>query len=438
MAGAADLPVANGDFPCIDDTTASRYIKDFSIDIASFGGKELCDSKSDSKMLLDAITVIEQGQFDTSSGTNVFLRGLVGNNGYYNWMKTETRGMRRGNDVPTATAYNSGGYFTLQDGWVSLASLGRVGVIIHEARHTEGYYHIACDHGPYETSSMAGCDTTLQYGGSHAVEMEYYSRVVVQGKNFHPAYKSMARLMALARANFVFNQSPLKVREGLVALDSNTQQPVLVDNGVVSERVTPLFPGARLKRSSFGATLFSPGTVLSLDLYGSAQKDYAIQDDYSYFKFVNRSDHIIANAADLLEHDQGTQRFLVALNADKTVMSFIFGDGAWSQTSQPVQNAQRLVSVAPDGTDGVFVVAQNGTIYPYDPSSFQLGAPLSISWPDDTVAMARLKGEPMELTKEGVIYSKQSGGRTPYAPLTGRTFSQMVSVPLYDAYDVTP
>ena len=43
-ANAADIPYQDPEFQCISQSEANRYISDFGIDAASFGGVELCNS----------------------------------------------------------------------------------------------------------------------------------------------------------------------------------------------------------------------------------------------------------------------------------------------------------------------------------------------------------------------------------------------------------
>jgi hypothetical protein len=152
-----ELPVFDHDFVCTTQEKADQYIRDFKIDTNSFGGRDLCNSKVDIKKLFNDLQIIELGQFDlnyssihkdedeTSAGNssdqtaiNPLIGGFIDTKNYYPWMRDQTEGMNRGNDVPYATAYNSFGYFTMQDGWATLSTLGRVGTVIHEARHTAG------------------------------------------------------------------------------------------------------------------------------------------------------------------------------------------------------------------------------------------------------------------------------------------------------------
>lgn len=227
---AQEIPYQDEKFSCLTQAEANRYVVDFKINVRSFGGIELCNSSVDTKKLFNDLQILEKAQFE-SAGENHLIRGFVPADQYYTWMKKQTYGVERGNDMPYATAYNVGGYFTMQDGWARASTLGRVGTIVHEARHTEGYRHIVCQRGPYQGTRIAGCDSDYNYGGSHAVEMEYYARVTVQGRNFHPVYQKMARLMAMARSNIFFNTSPLQTREGLLALSMNREQAFLYDRG---------------------------------------------------------------------------------------------------------------------------------------------------------------------------------------------------------------
>ena len=325
LAGPGDLPYKDTDFACISQADADKYARDFGIDVASFGGMELCNPAKDTKKLFNDISLIEKTQFAADNGHS-FIRGFVPASDYYGWMKGETRGMDRGNDIPWATAYNSGGYFTMQDGWAALSTLGRVGTVIHEARHTAGYRHYA-SHGPYGGSSSAGCDTTYSQGGSHGVEMEYYARVVLTSRNLHPAYKSMARLMALGRSNFVFNETPMRQREALLGLSG--ERLVLVDGVKTFERERPAAAaGSALKRTSFGASLVRGQKAVAVDVYGFSNNGYAMEDDYSYYKLYKTPRPGGPSQIQSIEEiDVGTKRYFAVLAAVYVWLVIAFFDG---------------------------------------------------------------------------------------------------------------
>jgi hypothetical protein len=429
LAVAAPLEYDDSKFGCIDRTKAEKYVNDYSIDVKSFGGMELCNSNVDTKKLFNDLQILEEGKF-SGSGNNNLIRGIIDANNYYGWMKNQTRGIERGNDIPTATAYNSMGYFTMQDGWAASATLGRVGTVVHEARHTAGYRHYSCNQGPYEGLGLSGCDTSYAQQGSHAVEMEYYARVSTQGVNFHPVYKSMARLMAVARANFVFNQPVLQKREALLA--TTADKAMLFDKNAWIERELPAV-GGTLKRASSGAVLFDHNKATSLEMYGTTGDRTAIRDDYSYFKLLNRKETL----KDLEEFDIGVHRYVVGLTDDNKLKGFSFGDGGWDNAVSTNQNAERLVTTLENGETGLFLVTSGADIYPVDPSSVRLGSAKNFKWHQGLVSVAKVNGLLLALMGDGKIYELKNNQWNPWPQAANMQAKEMVAVPLYDAFEVS-
>jgi hypothetical protein len=428
------MPYEDSDFACISQTKAQQFTRDFNIDTGSFGGMELCRSSVDTKKLFNDLQILEDGQFSTQ-GSNNLIRGFVDADKYYEWMREETRGIERGNDIPTATAYNSMGYFTMQDGWAALSTLGRVGTVVHEARHTAGYRHYTCRQGSYEGSSLSGCDESYNQGGSHAVEMEYYARVSVQGENFHPVYKSMARLMAMARANFVFNSPILRKREAIVAVSHDTAY--LFDNGQWFEREIPAIPGT-LKRTSAGAVFFNGSSAYAIEMYGKTGTQSSIRDDYSYFKLLTMPGS--SAFKNMEELDLGTRRFLVGVSSDNKVGSYVFAQGQWSSFQGTNMNVAKTATTLENGETGLFLVSDTGDIFPYDPLAKRLGSRKSFKWTQGIQSVAKLGNQTLMLNESGRIFENKNGQWEPWAPADGQPFSgtlsQMVSVPLYDAFEV--
>lgn len=432
-AHSANLPFKDGDFPCLSQADADRYKSDFNIDVNSFGGMELCNSAVDTKKLFNDLSLIEKTEFSADSNHS-FVRGFVPTQDYYNWMKRETRGMDRGNDIPWATAYNSGGYFTMQDGWAVLSTLGRVGTVIHEARHTAGYRHYACTSGPYGGSGLSGCDTTYNQGGSHGVEMEYYARVVLQAKNLHPAYKSMARLMALGRSNFVFNEKPMRTREALLARVGNLM--VLADGNAVLIREAPeAEAGSLLKRTSFGASLVKGRNAVAVDVYGFSNNGYSMSDDYSYYKlFKSPISGAPQSVQDTEELDVGTRRYFAALGDGGKVYAYNFPSGAWHPATAEIPGAEAFVTRAPNGQAGLFVVKSDGTVIPVDPATRRFGAPLKDRWNSGTRGYAMFGDTLVRLDSSGQVVYASTGAPVPV--FIKRMVTDLVNIPLYDAFEV--
>jgi hypothetical protein len=428
---AQEMPYLDKDFGCTDRADAERYVADFHIDVQSFGGMELCNSDIDTKKLFNDLEIIEKGQFD-QTGQNKFIRGAVDANNYYGWMKHETRSVERGQDVPYATAYNSGGHFTMQDGWSRLSTLGRVGTIVHEARHTAGYMHVQCQQGPYQGSSVAGCDTNYNYGGSHAIEMEYYARVAVQGKNFHPVYKKMARLMAIARSNIFFNTPILQTREGVLAVSQDRGHAELYDNGQWYNREMPSVSG-RLKRTSFGAVVFDGVKAFAVELYKNSGFSDLVADTYSYYKLLKENEGAVK---DFEEFDSGTKRYVVRLTADNKLTPYDFPNGTWGRSITLPTSFERLSTAAfGKAQTGLYLISTSGEIYNYQPQNQRI-TDTGLTWSQDQKEVIVYKGQNLVLMNNGQIMSQSASGLAPWAE-TRNLYSELVTTPIYDGFEVT-
>lgn len=423
---SGSLPGEDADFQCIDHDLADKYIRDFNINVRSFGGLELCRNDSESKMLLNDIYLVEEGRFGASR-SNLFIRGFIPEDRYYTWMRSETRGVRRGSGIPYATAYNSGGYFTMQDGWSHLSTLGRVGTIIHEARHTAGYGHTPCDQGPYANEYLPGCDSTLSQGGSHGVEMEYYARVNLMGTNFHPIYQQMARLMLLARANFVFNDQPLKPKAAVVA---RTTSGVLVLPEYAAQPIAHLnlqaAPEWRLKRTSFGAALLSGHEAYALDLEWG--KPELVVDAYSYYKIL--LDGRLGNVLDMEEFDIGDQRYLIALT-DSGLHRYIFAEGNWSRPLQG-PDVKALLTTTPDGQKGIFVRTTHDEIFALHPETLRRLKKMG-DWPSDLSGVAYHGQSILWLLTDGQVVNASSGQK--FDPLANEPVVEIITAPVYQVLE---
>jgi hypothetical protein len=433
MVWGQDLAYKDPDFSCIDQATAQRYIQDFSIDTASFGGVELCNSQVDTKKLFNDLQIIEKGQFNFfSNSSNTFIRGFLPANNYYSWMKSQTRGVHRGNDIPTATAYNSGGYFTMQNGWSLSSTLGRVGTVIHEARHTAGYRHVPCAHGPYQDVSMDACDSNYQYSGSHAIEMEYYARVSVLGTNFHPVYKAMARLMGIARSNFVFNQPIIQKKEAILALNQNGAQADLFVDGQVISRDVPQVQGV-MKRTSFGASIFDGTQAYSIELYGKNHLNDTIKDGYSYYKLMDRNP---SQLFDFEEFDVDTKRYVTQMKSNSFLQFFTFSKGDWTRGEPLSIQVARSATHLSNGQTGYFLIDTQGTIYPVNVQTQSLDQALNFKWDPSHVEIADNNGTTLILKTDGLIYERQSNGSENIWPLAKGHYISLINAPIYDGFVV--
>lgn len=428
----SEMPYQDTQFACFDQATANRYVRDYNIDTASFGGNELCNSQIDFKKLLNDLYLVENGQFNT--GENLFIKGYVDAQQYYSWMKQQTRGIERGQDIPYATAYNSGGYFTMQDGWAKLSTLGRVGTVIHEARHTAGYRHIPCQRGPYQGSSVSGCDSNYSYGGSHAVEMEYYARVSVLGKNFHPVYKKMARLMAIARSNIFFNTPVIQKKETLLVQTTDPSSTYLLNNNEWIRRESPEVTG-QLKMTSFGAVIFDGEKAHAIDLYENSGYSDPVLDTYSYFKILLDG---TLNLKEFDEYDLGTKRYLTKITRDHKIASFAFPQGSWgSELNLPIlvkATSYSIPNVSGSVPAGLYLITNENRIGVYLPETARIQMLNQQMWPQDMKRyiefMANNQIQKVSLSQNGELTLPNGMVQPPVAVV------DVVKVPVYDGFSV--
>lgn len=429
---AYTMPAFDNEFECTKQEKADQYIKDFKINTRSFGGVELCNPQKDTKRLFNDFEVIESGQFQNEA-SHLLVGNFVPTERYYSWLKSQTYGMNRGNDIPFATAYNRGGYFTMQDGWAQLSTLGRVGVVIHEARHTEGYRHIPCTYGPYAKLNLDGCDSTFRNGGSHAVEMEYYARVVVYGQNFHPLYKKMARLMALGRSNFVFNQKIIQPREALFLITKDGSEARLFDQENIYTR--EVAGTGQLKRTSFGPTLFNPNVAYSLDPYELSGDTRPTEDGYSYFKLLSLKTGLPSGQAplDLEEYDLVNKRYLAGIDIQNRFGFYNFGEGKWGAFSNIPEGKAIGFKTQYKDTKGLFIILDNGKLLQVNPEKNSLSS-TKIVWDTNQISFINApQGQVLQLQIDGILSTLDG---IPWAPAQDAHWSQAVNIPMYNGFEV--
>lgn len=97
----------------------------------------------------------------------------------------------------------------------AFSSLYVSSVLLHEARHFEGFPHEFCDRGYY--FAEAACDPSVETGGSYAVEVEFFVRVS-RATGFSESVRQEARAAALADLADHFLKAPLGGKSGPVLL----------------------------------------------------------------------------------------------------------------------------------------------------------------------------------------------------------------------------
>ncbi|MDC0980257.1 hypothetical protein OAQ84_00830, partial [Bdellovibrionales bacterium] len=406
---------------CLSKERVTRFVKELNIYRASFPDEELCDSDNELNQLYRSLMMMEDGQF-SGEGDSQFIGDWVSRGRYYSWTERRIYRIRRAHDIPYATAYNSGGNITVQDGWAQLSSLGKVGVLIHEARHTDGYRHRPCRQGPYRGVSVAGCDESVASGGSHSIEMEYYARVLLEGQNFHPVYQSMARLMLLARSHFVFNQQPLQKSSTLYLRGVNGETFLYSHGSFIRQFPLQGYSGWRLKRGSMGPVLFNGRQALAIDIYDSQVAPQ--KDEFSYYKLLglNPPEPFL----DMEEIDDGETKYVMAIGQSGRLYQYQFRRSQWAVVAESGRFLGFKTRSRSD-EEGLYVVSEGGELFRWQFGSGELES-LTEKWPQNIVSYAEMEGALVELRSDGQLYLSQSGQLVEGLPL----ISEIVEVPQYE------
>ena len=101
------------------------------------------------------------------------------------------------------------------------SSVDRATVMMHEARHMDGFPHMTCTRGARKDMNRA-CDLQISDGGSYGVTVETYAQFAKFAEGVHPALKAYARSAAIIYAEEAF-ENPVRINrsETLLALTNN-------------------------------------------------------------------------------------------------------------------------------------------------------------------------------------------------------------------------
>lgn len=85
----------------------------------------------------------------------------------------------------------------------NFTALDRASVMMHEARHIDGYPHITCTRGPRQ-GLQGACDNRISDHGSYGVTVETYAQLARYGEGLHPALRAYSRAAAITYSDEAF------------------------------------------------------------------------------------------------------------------------------------------------------------------------------------------------------------------------------------------
>ncbi|MBI3554900.1 MAG: hypothetical protein HY074_01395 [Deltaproteobacteria bacterium] len=443
----------NAAIGCIDADVAHKLIKDYGLEMGRFSGStELCDSKRPGKKMLNAILMLDQGKFGPTARAGLdrqmittdyatYFRQRIGRVVFDNQCG--------GTSWVLACVINSNPVMHVEKPYFDddMALALQMTVLVHEARHTEGFPHYRCYTGG-NAGKNGACDLSYEAGGAYAVEVEYETRVALNGLNFNPVFKTMARLFAIDRLNNNFVTAPTTKKPALFLVDQADSHVVVLDReGHANELSDVVLGKGRLIGRDSGANLMFEDPTrepMYLDYYarklfpqtavapvvGLTMRNYATS--WSAAKKQNLVD-ILNDAA-----GNGIQirLFKNQLEAAKGLDNAPVVDLPATET--PVALLSTLPCLTPEGASvGFYVRMASGAIYQIDTSNVPRRAGMSrvaCTWPQDLASITRFSGKVVVLDGEGHLsVLEENGTRSPFpgAPgLAARRFTHAVAAEL--------
>jgi hypothetical protein len=146
-------------------------------------------------------------------------------------------------------------------------------------------------------------------------------------------------------------------------------------------------------------------------------------------------DTLSENVRAVEELDLGKSRYFTALTDAGHLFSFDFGDGEWFRPVSTPSGAKDLVTTTPSGQRGLFVVTTDGSLVPFDFDRQSFGSALAEKWPANAASFALEGSRVVKLGSDGRVTDAASGAAV--AGFPGH-YTDMVNIPLYDAFEVAP
>lgn len=213
---AVDVTFAS-DRQCISQSEMadiSSHFKQFE----PLSSAEYCDDDSQTWHLLSSLMFMRQTRFSESMARSQdeFFSGRFAGNWYDYFIGRIDRlevvpNCRKGTIAYVYLQGDSTMYTCPLALSSQLSALDRTSVMMHEARHIDGFPHIDCSRGPRKGLPGA-CDEAISDGGSYAVTVETYAQLSKYAEGLHPALKAYARASAILYASETFDK-PVRMQK---------------------------------------------------------------------------------------------------------------------------------------------------------------------------------------------------------------------------------
>lgn len=167
---------------------------------------ELCDAEADSYKLATILLALKNLRLDETPLNNRYDQKILGND-FWGYLKARVRTISKAS--PEASSCVNGALAFVEDDSQKTLFLcpayfsdiyyslyGKASILLHEARHVEGYPHTMCLAGN-KVGSTGGCDESIEERGSYAVSTEALAKMLFRGKNIPANEKAKLKIHLL-------------------------------------------------------------------------------------------------------------------------------------------------------------------------------------------------------------------------------------------------
>ena len=135
------------------------------------------------------------------------------------------------------------------------------------------------------------------------------------------------------------------------------------------------------------------------------------------------------------EFESGPRRFVVKISKDNKLSAWDFPQGEWGPEQQlPFSVAKTSTSIPGVARSGFYVIDAGNQVYNYVPESQRL-VKQNATWDASNKDVVVFQNQNLILRGDGKIYSQIGSTLQPWTEAKN-LYSALVTVPLYDAFEV--
>jgi len=235
-------------------------------------------------------------------------------------------------------------------------------VLVHEARHTEGYGHVLCTHGSYvmmdmDSKGSGSCDDNFETQGSYGVGAGFLYEVARFSKD--PVQKQAARSQFVVDLVQRFNELPLDLKSGFIA--QNEHGEVTFFDGVKKTSLFNTSPDSFLTSRQDLPTVFDPAGTVKTYYFA---KDLVDATGANALEFVGK--YTPAERESVRDVYYGNLHDYTCFLYDTKLKCDALGSDQIIEIPLSFQPAQFLMSANSNFVDVnvLYIVAKDGTLYP--------------------------------------------------------------------------